>query len=49
MAKRISDLKIEEISGQLNYFSEKIHAELSKYTRGYLRKHLTLDGDLYRV
>ena len=28
--KRISDMKIEEISGQLNYFSEKIHAEISK-------------------
>ena len=24
--KRISDMKIEEISGQLNYFSEKVHA-----------------------
>lgn len=30
--KRISDMKAEEITGQLNYFSEKIHAELSRYT-----------------
>lgn len=29
--KRISDLKLDEISGQLNYFSEKLHAELNKY------------------
>ena len=35
-------MKIQEIPGQLNYFSEKIHAELS-------RKQLTLDGELYRM
>ena len=28
--RRISDMKYEEISGQLNYFSEKLHAELNK-------------------
>ena len=29
--RSISDLKYEEISGQLNYFAGKLHGELSKY------------------
>lgn len=34
--RSISDLKYEEISGQLNYFAGKLHGELAKYLISYL-------------